>query len=84
MWSYTPQDTMVASDSCNSGHSESYESFWHFRLRAWNFPQNGIQNFVIWLIHSWEIALQSQIFNIFEKDDQKQALTLKGLRADKN
>ena len=22
-------------------------------------------NFVFWLIHSWEIALQSQIFDIF-------------------
>ena len=61
---YTWHDTVVTSDSCNSGHSENYEIFWHFRVRAWNFIQNGIQNFVIWLIHSWEIALQSQIFNI--------------------
>ena len=33
----------------------------------WNFLQNGIQNFVIRLFHSWEIALQSQIFNILKK-----------------
>ena len=41
--------------------------------------QNGIQNFVFWLIHSWEIALQSQIFDIFWKKAQKKALALKGL-----
>ena len=45
------------------------KNFWHFCVRAWNFLQNGIQNFVFWLIHSWEIALQSQ----------KKALALKGL-----
>ena len=32
------------------------------------------------IIHSWEIALQSRIFNIFEKkNQQKKALALKGL-----
>ena len=39
----------------------------NFRVRPWNFLQNGIQNFVFWLIHSWEIALQSQIFDIKKK-----------------
>ena len=55
---YIRNDTVVTSDSCNSGHSEN----WHFLVRAWNFLQNGVQNFVFWLIQSWEIALQSQIF----------------------
>ena len=55
------------------------KNFWHFRVRAWNFLHNGIQNFVFWLIHSWEIALQSQIFDIFLKKAQKKALALKVL-----
>ena len=54
------------------------KEFRHFRVRAWNFQQNGIQNFVFWLIHSWGIALQSQIFDI-KKKAQKKALALKGL-----
>ena len=48
----------------------------NFRVRAWNFLQNDIQNFVFWLIHSWEIALQ---VSIFKKKPQKKALALKGL-----
>ena len=44
---------------------------WHFRVRAWNFLQNGMQNFVIRLIHSWEMALQCQNFNIFGKTTKK-------------
>ena len=56
------------------------KDFWHFRVRAWNFLQNDIQNYVFWLIHSWEIALQSQIFDIFFKKAQKKALALKGLK----
>ena len=43
------------------------KTFCHFRVRAWNFLQNGIQNF------SWEIALQSQIFV------QKKSLALRSL-----
>ena len=43
--------------------------------KFWNFLQNWIQNFnnfnVIWLIHSWEIALQSQNFDIVLKKGQK-------------
>ena len=35
----------------NSGHSAK-------------IMKNGIQNFIIWFIHSWKIVLQSQIFNI--------------------
>ena len=31
----------------------------------------GIQNFVILLIHSWEIALQSPIFDIWKKKAKK-------------
>ena len=46
-----------------------------------NLLQNGIQNFVFWLIHSWEIALQSQIFDIFWKKAQKKAPALKGLNS---
>ena len=42
--------------------------------------QNGIQKFAFWLIHSWEIALQSEIFDIFFKKTQKKALILKGLK----
>ena len=39
---------------------------------------------VFWLIHSWEIALQSQIFDIFlKKSPKKKALALKGLNTDK-
>ena len=38
------------------------------------------KNFVFWLIHSWEIALQSQIFDIFWKKAQKKTLALKGLK----
>ena len=38
--------------------------------RGQNLLQNGIQ-FVFWLIHSWEIALQSQIFDIFWKKNPK-------------
>ena len=45
--------------------------------------QNGIQNFLFWLIHSWEITLQSQIFDIFWKKAQKKALALKGLSNNK-
>ena len=47
---YTPYDTVVIIDL--------YFLF-HFRATAWNFLQNGIQVLLIWLIHSWEIALQS-------------------------
>ena len=66
----TPWNDTVTSDSCNSGHSENYEKR-HFWVRAWNFLQNGIQNFVIWFIHSWEIALQSQNIVIICKKIQK-------------
>ena len=34
---YTTHDIVVASDSCNSGHSENHESFLTF---SWNFLQN--------------------------------------------
>ena len=53
--------------------------FWHSRVRAWNFLQNGIQNFVFWLIYSWVIALQRQIFDI-KKRPKKKALAFKGLK----
>ena len=38
-----------------------------FELRIWALVLRCVsknKNFVIWLIHSWEIGLQSQIFNI--------------------
>ena len=38
--------------------------FTTFSYKSLNFLQNGIQHFVICLSHSWEIAFQSQIFNI--------------------
>ena len=65
----TRNDTMITSDSSNSGHFEKNDIF----------VQNGIQNFVIRLIYSRESALQ--IFNIKKnkKTNEKQALSLKGL-----
>ena len=57
-------DTVVTSDSYNSGHSENYEKILTFSWMSLSFLQNGIQNFVFWLIQSWEIALRSQIFDI--------------------
>ena len=51
--------TVVTPDTVNI-----MKIFWHFRARAWNFLQNGMQIFVFWLIYSWKIALQSQIFDI--------------------
>ena len=35
----------------------------YFRKRAWNFYKMVYKAFVIRFIHSWEIALTSQIFN---------------------
>ena len=80
---YTPHDTVVTSESWNSGHSENYENI--LTVRAWNFLQNGIQNFVIRCIHSWKIALQkSKIQYFWKKKYQKKALkALKGLKAQK-
>ena len=49
-----------------------------FFERGQHLLQNGIQNFVFWFIHSWEIALQSQIFDIFWKKAQKRLWHLKG------
>ena len=46
--------------------------------RAWNFLQNGIQIFVIRLIHSWEIALESQYF--LKKKPLKKALELQRVK----
>ena len=54
---YKRDDSVLTLDSCNSTHSKNYKEIWHFL-------QNGIQNFVIWLIHSREIALQNQNFEI--------------------
>ena len=53
-----------------------WKMFRHFHLRTWNFLQNSIHNFVIWLIHSWEITSQSEIFNIFFKKGSKRSKRL--------
>ena len=64
--------TLAFSYGWNFRHSKNYEEITRFCERAWNFLWNGIQILVIRLIHSWEIALKSQIFNIhFLKNDQK-------------
>ena len=56
-----------------------YDMTWHdFPVRAWNFLQNGIQNFVFWLIHSEKLRYKVK-FSIFKKKAQKKALALKGL-----
>ena len=70
---YIRHDTVVTSDKI-------MKNFWHFRVRAWNFLQNSIQNFALWLIDSWEIALQSQIFDIFLKKAQKKLWHLKRVK----
>ena len=51
--------TTVTLDSCNSGHSENYEKI---GIITWNFLQNGIDNFVIQLIHSCENCDQKGLF----------------------
>ena len=71
---YTPHNTVVTSDSCNSGHVENYEKNWHFRRRAWNFLQNGIQNFSK---IPEKLCYKFSIF--FKKKSPKKALVLKGL-----
>ena len=70
---YIRHDTVVTLDSCNSGHCENYENiFWHFRVRAKNFLQNGIQIFIFWLIHSWEIAFSFSLhFRYFFRKAKK-------------
>ena len=53
-------DTVVTSDTCNSGQSENYEdSFTIFVQELETFYKMVYKNFVFWLILSWEIALQS-------------------------
>ena len=53
---YTPHDTGATSDSCNSRHSENYESLFTFTCKT---LQIGIQHFVIWLIHSLNCVTNS-------------------------
>ena len=57
---YSRDDTVVTSNSCNSAHSENY-NICKIEIVSLNFLENGIQNIVVCLIHSWEIALQISI-----------------------
>ena len=63
----TPREAVATSDSCNCGHSENYEKELTFSCKSLKFPTKWYTklNFVIWFIHSWEIA--SEIFNIKKK-----------------
>ena len=63
---YTPHDTVVASDSCKSGHSKNYEIFfWHKSVK---FPTK------------WCTKLCNSVDIYFQYFDQKNALAVKGLR----
>ena len=67
---YTPHDTVVTSDSCNSGHSENYELFFDVLVKELKFPTKWYTKLCN-LVDLFLINCESQIFNIFKNNDQK-------------
>ena len=71
---------MVTSDSCNSGHSESYENALTFSCKSLKFPRKWYTKLCIFVDPFLKNCVTKSNFrSFFSKKGQKKALALKGL-----
>ena len=71
---YIRHDTVVTSDSCNSGQNQNYD---YFCVRAWNFLQNDIKKNFGWSSPE-KLRYKVKFSMFFFKKDQKRLWHLKG------
>ena len=74
---YIRHDTVVTSDSCNSGHSENYENILTFSCKSLKFSTKWYTKLCILVDPFLRNCVKFSIF--FLKKAQKKALALKGL-----
>ena len=76
---YTRHDTVVTSNSCNSGHSENYESFLTFSCKSLKFPTKWYTKLCNLVDPFLRNCVTKSNFQYLKKNWPKKAPVLKGL-----
>ena len=75
---YIRHDTVVTSDSCNSGHSENYEKILIFSCKSLKFSTEWYTKFCILVDPFLRNCVTKSNFRYFKKKAQKRLWHLKG------